>query len=269
MKLGIIAGSGNFPKQIAIENPDAFVLCIKYHSVPSSFKNHSETVSIIDPPSWIKALKKNKITHLVLAGKINRISTKTKTCDETTQTLIDKISGLGDNSAIKLVEKFFNDNGFKILPIKSILKDCFFKKGFYKEEFFSTKLKNFVIENSKFGVNLLNTLSDFDIGQSVVVSYRLVYAIEALEGTDAMLVRAGSLYKDYFNNNNFGPVLVKIPKLNQNFNIDLPVIGLDTIKKCKELGFSSIVVSSQGTLITEMQMIKDYIKKQKFCIFAI
>ena len=70
-------------------------------------------------------------------------------------------------------------------------------------------------------------------------------------------------------NNNFGPVLVKIPKLNQNFNMDLPVIGLNTIKKCKELGFSSVVVSSEGTLITEMQIVKDYLKEQKFCVFAI
>ena len=269
MKIGIIAGSGDFPKQIAKENLDAFVLCVENHSIASSFKNHSETVSLIDPSSWITALKKNKITHIVMAGKINRISNKTIPYVQKTHKLIDKISYLGDDSALKLVQNFFNDNGFQILPVKSILKDCFFKKGFYKEKFFSTKLKDYVIENSKFGVNLLNTISDFDVGQSVVVSHKLVYAIEALEGTDSMLVRAGNLYKDYLNNNNFGPVLVKIPKLNQHFNMDLPVIGLDTIKKCKELGFSSIVVSSKGTLITEIQMVKDYLNKQKFCIFAI
>ena len=269
MKIGIIAGSGDFPKQIAKENPNAFVLCVKDHSFPSSFNNNSETVSLTDPNSWITVLKKNKITHLVMAGKINRISTKTIPHHKKTHKLIDTISNLGDNSALKLVQNFFNDNGFEILPIKSILKDCFFNKGFYKEEFFSTKLKNFVIENSKFGVNLLNTISSFDVGQSAVVRHKLVYAIEALEGTDAMLVRAGGLFKDYLNNNNFGPVLVKIPKLNQNFNMDLPVIGLDTIKKCKELGFSSVVVSSEGTLITEMQIVKDYLKEQKFCVFAI
>ena len=269
MKIGIIAGFGDFPKQIAKENLNAFVLCVEHHSFPSSFQNHSETVSLMDPSSWITVLKKNKITHLVMAGKINRISTKTIPHDKKTHNLIDKISNLGDNAALIMVQTFFNENGFEILPIKSILKDCFFNKGFYKEEFFSTKLKDFVIENSKFGVNLLNTISSFDVGQSAVVNHRLVYAIEALEGTDAMLVRAGNLYKDYLNNNNFGPVLVKIPKLNQNFNMDLPVIGLNTIKKCKELGFSSVVVSSTGTLISEIQIVKNYLKKQKFCIFAI
>ena len=112
-------------------------------------------------------------------------------------------------------------------------------------------------------------MSEFDVGQSIVVSNSIVYAIEALEGTDAMIFRAGELYKQYFRNSNFGPVLIKIPKLHQNLNMDLPVIGLETIKKCYELGFSSIVVSSKGTLIVNIDRVKDYLTKYKFCIFAI
>ena len=133
----------------------------------------------------------------------------------------------------------------------------------------SKKLKDFVIQNARFGTNFLNKMSEFDAGQSVVVSNTIVYAIEALEGTDEMIIRAGELYNNYFQNSVFGPVLIKIPKLNQNFNMDLPVIGLETIKKCNELGFSAIVLSSNGTLIAEIDIVKNYLKKNKFCIFAI
>ena len=112
-------------------------------------------------------------------------------------------------------------------------------------------------------------MSEFDIGQSVVVSDSIVYAIEALEGTNEMIIRAGKLYNNYFQNNNFGPTLIKIPKLKQNFNMDLPVIGLDTIKKCNELGFSSIVLSSKGSLVADIYNVKNYLKKNKFCIYAI
>mgnify|MGYP001416228412 FL=1 len=112
-------------------------------------------------------------------------------------------------------------------------------------------------------------MSEFDVGQSVVVSDSIVYAIEALEGTDEMINRAGKLYHNYFQNNDFGPVLIKIPKLKQNFNMDLPVIGLETIKKCNEIGFSSIVLSSIGTLIADIKNVKNYLKKNKFCIYAI
>ncbi len=204
-----------------------------------------------------------------MAGKINRFSNEKLLVNETGHNLIKKTLSLGDNSALNLIEKFFNENGFEIIPITLILKDCFFTKGFYKEELFSTKLKDFVIQNARFGSNLLNKMSEFDVGQSVVVSNSIVYAIEALEGTDEMIIRAGELYNNYFQNNNFGPVLIKIPKLNQNFNMDLPVIGLETIKKCNELGFSSIVLSSKGTLIINIEIVKNYLKKNKFCIYAI
>ena len=269
MKIAIIAGRGDFPIQIAKENPDAFVLCIEDHSYTSSFKNNSEVISLKDPLSWISVLKKNKITHLVMAGKIDRISNDKLHDNELSHDLIKKTLSLGDNSALNLIGHFFNKNGFEIMPVTSMLGNCFFSKGFYNEEFFSKKLKDFVIQNARFGSNLLNKMSEFDAGQSVVVSNTIVYAIEALEGTDEMIIRAGELYNNYFQNSVFGPVLIKIPKLNQNFNMDLPVIGLDTIKKCNELGFSCIVLSSKGTLITEIDIVKNYLKKNKFCIFAI
>ena len=269
MKIAIIAGSGDFPIQIAKENPDAFVLCIDEHSNPIKFKNNSEIVSLKDPLSWVSVLKKNNITHLVMAGKINRISNKKINANGSTHNLINKTSSFGDNSALTFVQSFFNENGFEILPVTSMLKDCFFSKGFYKEENLSAKLKNFVTENAKFGIELLNAMAEFDVGQSVVVSNRLVYAIEALEGTDNMIVRASDLYKNFFNVNEFGPVLVKIPKLYQNFNMDLPVIGLTTIKKCKELGFSSIVLSSTGTLIVDIKLVKTYLNNNEFCIYGI
>ena len=269
MKIAIIAGSGDFPIQIAKENPDAFVLCIEDHSSTSTFKNDSEVISLNDPLSWILALRKNKITHLVMAGKINRISNEKLHDYELSHDLIKKTVSLGDNSALNLIGQFFNENGFEIIPVSSMLSDCFFTKGFYNEEFFSKKLKDFVIQNAKFGSNFLNQMSEFDAGQSVVVSNTIVYAIEALEGTNEMIIRAGDLYNNYFKNSVFGPVLIKIPKLNQNFNMDLPVIGLETIKRCNELGFSSIVLSSKGTLIAEIDVVKNYLKKNKFCIFAI
>ncbi len=268
MKIAIIAGHGSFPIQIAKENPDTFVLCVKDHSTPSDFKNNSDIISLNDPLSWISVLKKNKITHLVMAGKINRISNEKFLVNEVTHDLIKKTFSLGDNSALNLIENFFNVNGFEIMPVTSLLKDCFFTKGFYKEEFFSINFKNFVIENAKFGSNFLKKMSEFDVGQSVVVSNSIVYAIEALEGTHEMIIRAGELYNN-FKNNDFGPVLIKIPKLHQNFNMDLPVIGLETIKKCNELGFSSIVLSSKGTLIADINIVKNYLQKNKFCIYAI
>ena len=84
-----------------------------------------------------------------------------------------------------------------------------------------------------------------------------------------MIDRVKNLYNKVENHNNFGPVLVKVPKIGQNTKLDLPVIGLETIKKCNKLGFSSIVVSSTGTLIVELNKVITYIKKNNFCIYAV
>ncbi len=269
MKIAIIAGSGNLPLQIATQNKEAFVLCVKDYSCPNSFQNKSEIVSLFDPISWLTILKTNNITHIVMAGKIERPSDFDKITNESANELIDQIMSVGDNSALNYIQSFFNKNGFEILPINSILKDCFLPKGFYQEKLVSQNFKEFVCKSTKFGVELLNTISKFDVGQSVVVNNKLVYAIEGLEGTNSMIDRAGILYNYNKNRHNFGPVLIKIPKIGQNTNLDLPVIGLETVQKCKKLRFSSIVVSSNGTLIVELNKVMAYIKENNFCVYAI
>ena len=229
MKIAIIAGSGNLPVQIARQNKKAFVLCIKDYSCPNSFQNKSEIVSLFDPISWLTVLKTNNITHIVMAGKIERPYNFDKITNEKANELINKIISVGDNSALNYIQDFFNKNGFEILPINSILKDCFMPKGFYQENLFSQNLKDFVYKSSQFGI----------------------------------------LYNHNKNLYDFGPVLIKIPKTGQNTNLDLPVIGLETVEKCKKLRFSSIVVSSKGTLIAELNKVMAYIKENNFCIYAI
>ena len=147
MKIAIIAGCGNFPIQIARQKKDAFVLCIEGYSYQNLFENKSETVSLLDPLHWLTILKNNNITHIVMAGKINRPANLNNISNEKANELINQIISVGDNAALNYIEEFFNKNGFKILPVNSILKDCFFSKGFYEEELFPLNFKKFVSKN--------------------------------------------------------------------------------------------------------------------------
>ena len=269
MKLCIIAGSGSLPILVAKEHKDAFVLCIKDHSYKSSFKNKSSTVSLLDPDNWIKILKLNNISHIVMAGKINRPKIINEKLSKTGDELLKKISSLGDDSALNLIQHFFNNHGFEILPLYSFLKDCFLPKGFYPERQLLPSLREYILESAGVGIDLLNTISKFDIGQSVVVSSKLIYAIEGQEGTDIMIDRAGLIMNTNILSVNLGPVLIKIPKVNQNVNLDLPVIGFNTVKRCIKYGFSSLVISSNGTLIFEIKKIMNLIKKNDFCIYVV
>lgn len=269
MKLCVIAGCGGLPIHVANENKDAFVLCIKEHSHISSFKNKASTVSLLDPDNWIKILQLNNISHIVMAGKINRPKVINKKLSKTGEDLLKKISSIGDDSALNLIQNFFNKQGFEVLPLYSFLKDCYLPKGFYPKRKLLPSFQKYIIESAEVGIDLLNTISKFDIGQSVVVSSKLIYAIEGQEGTDIMLDRASLMINKNILSTKLGPVLIKIPKIDQNFNLDLPVIGFDTVKRCIKYGFSSLVVSSNGTLIFEVKKIMNLIKKNDFCIYVV
>ena len=269
MQLGIIAGSGELPILISKQNKDAFVLCIDNHALTNSFKNKSKSVSLLDPDLWIEILNKEAVTHLIMAGKIHRPKTLKKDLSKNAQLLLNEIVSVGDNEAINIIENFFLKHNFSILPVSSFLKKCFLPKGFLIETDISIKLKKYIIKSTEFGVKLLNGLSSFDVGQSIALSSEYVHAIEGPEGTDAMIERAGKLSLEHSRIDNFGPVLIKIPKLKQNKNIDLPVIGINTIKKCLHFNFSSIVVSSQGTIILDYDSFIKFTQKNKFLIFSI
>ena len=267
MKIALVAGSGNFPTYIAKENPDIFVMCVEGFSDSNKFKNNSRTVSLLNPQLWLETLKGNKVTHLVFAGKFKRPQTLDSPQNNNDDGMIKDILSKGDNNALLLIENFFEINGFKILPINSVLKDCFFARGFYGDKFSEFNFKKYVLKSGNYGIDLLNTISKFDVGQSLVVSGNLIYAVEGLEGTNLLIKRVKKLIIN--DNGMFGPVLVKIPKIGQSRKMDLPVIGLDTIKECIKTGISSVVISSRGTIVIDQDKIKSLISQSKMNLLSV
>ena len=95
----------------------------------------------------------------------------------------------------------------------------------------------------------------------------MIYAVEGLEGTNLLIKRVKNLITN--NNSMFGPVLVKIPKIGQSSKMDLPVVGLDTIKECIKTGISSVVISSQGTIVIDQDKIKSLISQSKMNLLSV
>ena len=110
------------------------------------------------------------------------------------------------------------------------------KRGLSKEE----------AANVEYGLNVANALAGFDIGQSVVICEQACVAVEAMEGTDATLSRAGELA------NGRKLTLVKVAKPNQDMRFDVPVIGPRTVRKMKEAGATAVSVSAGKTLLLDM-----------------
>lgn len=269
MNIALIAGSGDFPLVIAKKNPNLFVICLQGLSSANTFSNQSETVPLLNFEKLLKVLFENKVTHVVFAGKVKRPKYVEKQSNIKNQEIINELLSVGDNQAINIIENFFKNKGIKILPVHSILENCFFPRGFYGEEFSKITFKNYVEKSAEYGIKLLNTISKFDVGQSLILSNNLVYAIEGLEGTNTMIGRVKKLLSGNQIVNLYGPVLVKIPKLGQNKKIDLPVIGVETVKKSIAAGISAIVISSSGTIVVDLKKVKKHIDKYKFSIMSV
>ncbi len=270
MKICIIAGEGDLPKDIALKLPNAFVICFEGISKASDFKNKNEEVSIFRFEYILKLLKHNEITHLIFSGKFYRPYLINDKYDKTFKDIYEKTLNKGDNTISKLIISFFEEKGYKIISPKKIMEENFIKKKIIISRDKNKEKIKHLKKSSIIGINLLKKISEFDIGQSVVVSGSHIIGIEGLEGTNSLIKRCGKLFENNtplnFEN---GLVLVKFPKKNQNLDLDLPVIGIDTIKYCLLYNFIGIVISSVNTLVLNKDKVIKYIKKNDIYLYCV
>ena len=109
----------------------------------------------------------------------------------------------------------------------------------------------------------MKSLSQSDVGQSVAVQNGLILAVEAIEGTDEMIKRAGKLKLS-----GLGPILVKAPKLNQDMRFDQPVIGEKTIENVYKSGFSGIACKHRNVLIINLEKVIKLANKRQITLFG-
>ena len=201
---------------------------------------------------FLKILKENEIKNLVFIGGVTKPNFSSLKVDKTGAILLAKILAnkiLGDDAVIRTVLKFFEKHGLKIIPIEELL-DCVISK----KSILTKKQPN--LENEAdiaVGIQAIRHFAKFDVGQSLIVAQRQIIAVEALEGTDAMIARCQSLRSDYVKNS----VLIKMKKPKQNTKADLPTIGLETIKNCAASKISGLAIQANSTLVLDKQAVID------------
>ena len=102
----------------------------------------------------------------------------------------------------------------------------------------------------------------YDIGQSVIISANRVLGVEGPEGTDSLIKRCSQMsYEEK-------PILVKIPKLHQDIRVDLPTIGLNTLKDCKKTSLKGIVLKDKQNIFLEKNKCINFAVKNKMFILV-
>ena len=212
-------------------------------------------------------LKKHGCKKIIFAGKVTTPNfSKTKFDFKAIYYLPRIIKGAkkGDASIIKVIIGIFKKEGFKIISSTFFNPELLLKKGNY------TKLKPNSLNKRDMlkGKNIVTDLNKRGVGQGIVIINSHVIAIEGPDGTDAMLRRASILFKRFSYQNNRG-ILLKFPKRNQDLRVDLPTVGIKTVKKCAKMGLKGIVVKANQNIFLDQSKCINLANKNKMFISAI
>ena len=266
-KIIILAGYGLLPKLIVKKcklRKISFNILQFYDSEKILNYSHSKKVTFGNVLTNLKRLQREGFNKILMAGSIQRPNLKDLKPDLNSIKLlpkfIKKIMEGGDNNLLTLVIDELENNGFKILSLRTFLPEIFIGKGN------QTKCK---ISKSNFldiqkGVKILNNNSKFDIGQSIIMQHGSVIGIEAAQGTDNLIKQSFP----YLKNVEEG-VLIKMIKKKQDLRVDLPTIGLKTVRYLKKYSLKGLAYSSNKTIILNKDKVIKYCDSNKIFLFGI
>jgi DUF1009 family protein len=235
-KLGVIAGSGGFPVHVCREAQRAGYACvvagIKGETEPDlqGIAGNIAWFEIHEIGRVIDFFKKNAVTEAVFAGKIDhRAVYRSENLKKILPDLLGEGKDWTPTTLIQTAILAFSSQGIAIKDPSPYIASAFCEEGFLTE----TKPSPQMEEEILFGWNIAKKLADLDIGQTVIIKGRAIVAVEGMEGTDDAIIRAGDLA-------GAGVVAVKVSRTAQDPRIDLPAIGLQTVRSLVRAGGSGL-----------------------------
>ena len=260
--IGLIFGDTDFPKEIlkTIKKRKIRHLIIDLSKTRKFKKDkNSYSVSIGQFGKIINILKENKCKKVLFAGRVNKPNFSKLKLDLKGIYYIPRIlkaSKLGDAAILKEIIKILAQNKIKTKNSLTFNPELSLKKG----DFSKIKPNKQDQLDIKKAIKTLNNLKQYNFSQGVVVRNKKVISIEGIGGTKKMLEKSRSRK---FRNHG---VLVKFPKKKQDLRIDLPTIGLKTLKQSKTAGLKGIVVKNKQHVFLDKNKCINFANKNKMFI---
>jgi len=251
VKYGLIAGNGRFPL-LALETARTLG-----HQVVA-IGIQEEASQEIEPLAWkchwislgqlsrlIEILKAEGITEVIMAGQVKHAKIFSSIVpDWRLLKLLTALKGKNTAALIGGVAKVLADEGIQLGDSTRLLKPLVAERGVLTKR----KPSSDEEKDIAYGRKVAAALAGLDIGQSVAIADRACVALEAMEGTDAMLRRAASLC-------NGKPLrLIKVSNGRHHLLFDVPVVGLDTIPVMRETGATALAVDAGRTLLLDREL---------------
>lgn len=250
--IGILAGGGPFPLRLAHHARAAgrpvFVVVIKEFADGTSFAGFPHEVVRLGAGGRILALlRQNGVRQLVMSGAAKRFSPLSLMPDMWMAGMVARVGKaalLGDDTILRAVTGVLEGEGFEVVAVNSLRADIMPGAGLLAGPAPDAMARHDIGR----GIGILRAMAASDVGQSCVVQQGLVLGIEAIEGTDAMMQRAGAQLRE-----GPGGVLVKLAKPNQDPRLDMPAIGLVTVRNAIGTGLRGIAIEAGRTVLADRE----------------
>ena len=250
-RIGLIAGNGRFPF-LALQGArnlghDVTVVAVKEEAFPELEAAARDAgadlhwVSLGHLGKCIKVLREAGVRQALMAGQVKHARIFSGIIpDLTLLSVLTKLKARNTDALISAVAEVLREHGIELLNSTAFLEPLMARGGTLARRPPSPdELADFA-----FGYRMADAIAALDIGQTIVVKDQAVVAVEAMEGTDAVIRRAGEIAGP-------GTRIVKVAKPNQDMRFDVPVVGVATIDSMRAAGATALTVDARRTLVMD------------------
>jgi len=265
MKLGLIAGNGRFPFLLLdAARAQGFAVTVAAireetdpeinHRAATDEKITVHWLSLGELSRLIEVFHKEGVTSAVMAGQVKhkQIFSSIRP-DWRLAKLLLNLRSRNTDMLLGAVAKVLGDEGIDLISSTAFLEPLLAQEGVLTQTVPGGRAPDEEErKNIEYGMGVARAVSGFDIGQTVVVAAQACVAVEAMEGTDAAIVRAGQLMQSLEEGESTLErrlTVVKVAKPNQDMRFDVPVIGIRTIETMIQAGASCLSVEAERTLL--------------------
>ncbi|MBK8466307.1 MAG: UDP-2,3-diacylglucosamine diphosphatase LpxI [Chloracidobacterium sp.] len=262
MRYGLIAGNGQFPFLVAEGARKAgaslAVVAIREETDPNIDKvaENVTWVGIGQLGKMISFFKNQDVTHAIMAGQVKHVQIFSGSIPDLR--MVKMLWNLPRRNTDALIGGIANElakEGIELIDSTNFIKDMLAPDGVLTKRK-PTDTEN---ENIEYGLHIADEIARLDLGQTIVVRAKACVAIEAMEGTDATIKRAGELANGKL-------TVVKVAKPDQDMRFDVPVVGVPTIKTMIDAGATCLSITSNKTLIFDRGEMLSLANTNKICI---
>ena len=260
MKLCLVAGSGSLPtafvKKAKELGDEVFVVGVK--DITSIEANAYLPLGKVG--TLVKLLEKHDINKVVLLGKFEHklLFSHLLTLDSLALKILKRAKDRRAQSLVRALMDELEEMGFEFIDPKPYLEELLAGKGTLN----SLEPSSQAMEDGLFGFPIAKEIAQLDVGQTIVVKEKTVVSVEAMEGTQEAIYRAGKLAGK-------GCRVIKVARKNQDFRIDVPTVGLDTLEALRQIKADALFLEAGKVYIVDKDKFLKLADKYKISVMGL